>query len=90
VAKWPINQFPSSPEVRSALQLLALTFTRPGELRLATWKEFDLAAGDVTTSAGRFSSLGPVAIFAYSYRSTYRFFRISNLDPVPIAELNER
>jgi hypothetical protein len=39
---------------------------------------------------GRFSPLGPVGIFAYSYRSTYRFSRISNLDPVPIAELNER
>ncbi len=28
--------------VRHALQLLALTFVRPGELRLAQWEEFDL------------------------------------------------
>lgn len=28
-------------EVRAALQLLALTFLRPGELRLARWEEFD-------------------------------------------------
>ena len=30
------------PEVRGALQLLALTFVRPGELRGATWSEIDL------------------------------------------------
>ena len=30
---------------RRALQLLALTFVRPGELRLARWSELDLAAG---------------------------------------------
>ena len=31
-----------APEVRIALQLLALTFTRPGELRQAEWSEFNL------------------------------------------------
>jgi integrase len=40
-----IDGYDGTLEVRSALQLLALTFTRPGELRLATWKEFDLDAG---------------------------------------------
>jgi integrase len=30
------------PEVRVALQLLALTFVRPGELRSALWFEIDL------------------------------------------------
>jgi integrase len=30
------------PEVRGALQLLALTFVRPGELRRAQWAEIDL------------------------------------------------
>jgi integrase len=30
------------PEVRIALQLLALTFVRPGELRSAQWSEVDL------------------------------------------------
>jgi integrase len=39
-----IDGYDGTPEVRFALQLLALTFTRPGELRLATWKEFDLDA----------------------------------------------
>lgn len=31
--------------VRIALELLALTFVRPGELRAARWEEFDLVAG---------------------------------------------
>jgi integrase len=39
-----IDGYNGTLEVRSALQLLALTFTRPGELRLATWKEFELDA----------------------------------------------
>ena len=30
------------PEVRGGLQLLALTFVRPGELRGAMWSEIDL------------------------------------------------
>lgn len=34
-------------QVRRALTLLALTFVRPGELRLAEWSEFDLAQGAV-------------------------------------------
>ena len=29
---------------RAALELLALTFVRPGELRAAEWREFDLDA----------------------------------------------
>jgi integrase len=32
----------SAPATRIALQLLALTFVRPGELRYAEWSEFDL------------------------------------------------
>lgn len=36
-----IDGYDGLPEVRIALQLLALTFTRPGELRLARWPEFD-------------------------------------------------
>ena len=39
-----IDGYDGTSEVRIALQLLALTFTRPGELRLAAWKEFDLDA----------------------------------------------
>jgi integrase len=36
-----IEGYDGMPEVRLALQLLALTFVRPGELRMARWHEFD-------------------------------------------------
>jgi integrase len=36
-----IDGYEGMPEVRAGLQLLALTFVRPGELRAATWHEFD-------------------------------------------------
>lgn len=37
-----IDHFDGQPSIRVALQLMALLFPRPGELRLAEWKEFDL------------------------------------------------
>ena len=37
--------YEGAPETRAALELLALTFVRPGELRAAEWAEFDLDAG---------------------------------------------
>jgi integrase len=37
-----IDGYDGMPEVRIALQLLALTFVRPGELRSAAWSEVDL------------------------------------------------
>jgi len=37
-----ISAYEGSPEVRAALQLLALAFVRPGELRASEWSEFDL------------------------------------------------
>jgi integrase len=37
--------YDGAPETRVALELLALTFVRPGELRAAEWAEFDLDAG---------------------------------------------
>jgi integrase len=37
-----IDVYPGGIIVQSALKLLALTFVRPGELRFATWAEFDL------------------------------------------------
>ena len=40
-----IDTFDGQPGVRIALQLMALLFPRPGELRLATWSEFDLERG---------------------------------------------
>ncbi|HTV32021.1 MAG TPA: integrase arm-type DNA-binding domain-containing protein [Methylocella sp.] len=37
-----ISAYEGAPETRLALELLALTFVRPGELRSALWAEFDL------------------------------------------------
>ncbi len=39
-----IVDYDGAPETRAALELLALTFVRPGELRAAEWTEFDLDA----------------------------------------------
>ena len=39
-----IATYDGAPETRAALELLALTFVRPGELRAAEWAEFDLDA----------------------------------------------
>ncbi|PRX09023.1 UNVERIFIED_ORG: integrase [Martelella mediterranea] len=41
------------PETRIALQLMALLFPRPGELRQAEWSEFDLEAATWTIPASR-------------------------------------
>ncbi|MBG0794734.1 tyrosine-type recombinase/integrase [Methylocystis sp. H62] len=48
-----------APEVRMALQLLALTFTRPGELRMAEWTEFDLVASVWTIPGKRMKMRRP-------------------------------
>jgi integrase len=40
-----IESYDGAPETRIALQLLALTFVRPGELRSAEWSEIDFEAG---------------------------------------------
>jgi integrase len=40
-----IEGYTGAPETKAALELLALTFVRPGELRAAEWAEFDLDAG---------------------------------------------
>jgi integrase len=37
-----IEGYQGAPETRAALELIALTFVRPGELRAAEWTEFDL------------------------------------------------
>jgi integrase len=47
------------PLVSAALKLLALTAARPGELRLATWAEFDLDAAVWTVPAGRMKMRQP-------------------------------
>ncbi len=54
-----IDGYDGTLVVRSALQLLALTFTRPAELRLAKWKEFDLDAGVWTIPAYRMKMRRP-------------------------------
>jgi integrase len=40
-----IDGYEGHRTIKTALQLLALTFPRPGELRLAQWSEVDLAEG---------------------------------------------
>lgn len=37
-----LKTYPGTPEVKLGIELLLLTFVRPGELRWATWDEFDL------------------------------------------------
>jgi integrase len=39
-----IAAYEGAPETKAALELLPLTFVRPGELRAAEWSEFDLDA----------------------------------------------
>jgi integrase len=39
-----LESYEGAPETRAALELGALTFVRPGELRAAEWAEFDLDA----------------------------------------------
>jgi len=48
-----IEDYQGAPETRAALELLSLTFVRPGELRAAEWREFDLEAAVWEIPAGR-------------------------------------
>lgn len=48
-----------APETRAALELLALTFVRPGELRAAEWSEFDLDAAVWTIAAEKMKMRRP-------------------------------
>jgi len=48
-----IDNFDGQLTVKAALQLMALLFPRPGELRAADWSEFDLAAAVWTIPARR-------------------------------------
>ena len=48
-----IAGYDGMPETRAALGLLALTFTRPGELRAAEWQEFDLETAVWTIPAAK-------------------------------------
>ncbi|MBX9454963.1 MAG: integrase arm-type DNA-binding domain-containing protein [Rhizobium sp.] len=48
-----IWSYDGNPETRIALQLMAILYPRPGELRQAEWSEFDLEKGVWTIPASR-------------------------------------
>jgi integrase len=48
-----LDCYDGQPVTKAALKLLPLVFTRPGELRLAEWREFDLEAAVWTIPAAR-------------------------------------
>lgn len=50
---------PLHPLTKNALELLAYTFVRPGELRWAKWEEFDLAAAEWRIPAERMKMRAP-------------------------------
>jgi integrase len=54
-----IEDYQGAIETRAALELLALTFVRPGELRAAEWVEFDLDAAVWEIPAGRMKMRKP-------------------------------
>jgi len=48
-----VEAFDGQPETVAALKILPMVFTRPGELRLAEWREFDLNKAIWTIPASR-------------------------------------
>ena len=54
-----ISGYEGGPETRAALELLALTFVRPGELRAMEWAELDLDAALWTIPASRMKMRRP-------------------------------
>lgn len=54
-----ISGFDGQPSTKAALQLMALLYPRPGELRFAEWTEFDLEAGIWTIPATRMKMRRP-------------------------------
>jgi integrase len=54
-----IDGYHGDPGTRIAMQLLALTFVRPGELRNAEWSEFNLEAAEWSIPAGRMKMRQP-------------------------------
>jgi integrase len=57
-----IEDYQGTPETRIALELLALTFVRPGELRAAEWSEFDLETAVWKIPAGRMKMRKPHSV----------------------------
>lgn len=58
-----IEGYTGAPETKAALELLALTFVRPGELRAAEWCEFDLDAGLWVIPASKMKMRRPHRVF---------------------------
>lgn len=54
-----LKESQSGPQVSTALHLLLLTFVRPGEVRGARWKEFDLDAAEWRIPAERMKMREP-------------------------------
>ncbi len=54
-----VDGYEGQPETRLALQLLALTFVRPGELRGAEWQEIDAEAAVWNIAPGRMKMRRP-------------------------------
>jgi integrase len=54
-----IADYDGAPETRAALELLTLTFVRPGELRSAEWAELDLDAAVWVIPAGKMKMRRP-------------------------------
>ncbi|MBB5519884.1 tyrosine-type recombinase/integrase [Amphiplicatus metriothermophilus] len=54
-----IDAYPGRPETRLALKLLMLTAARPGEVRRAEWREFDLAGATWTIPAKKMKMRRP-------------------------------
>lgn len=48
-----VDAFDGQPTTKAALRLLPMVFTRPGELRMAEWREFDLAEARWVIPASR-------------------------------------
>lgn len=57
-----IDDYDGQPATHAALRLLPLLFPRPGELRLATWPEFDLDEAVWTIPAARTKMRRPHAV----------------------------
>ncbi|QYI99807.1 integrase arm-type DNA-binding domain-containing protein [Thalassovita mediterranea] len=87
-----------SPSTRAALKLMALLYTRPGEMRLALWEEFDLERAIWTIPADRtkmrrehVKPLPPLAVeilqgLQVETGSNYRAFPSSIARDKPISE----
>lgn len=87
-----------APATRAALKLMALLYTRPGELRLALWDEFDLEKATWTIPASRTKMrrehIKPLPAMAldilgqlqYETGSNYRVFPSAIARDKPISE----